>query len=153
FIRGTVFGVVQVQTDSFERETLTALGILGEKLPQMQLRNRLVVGSKRLPGGRFDRALFDLRLRVCSHSYTPFIAIRSVISEVVAPRKMGILCRAPNAFQACQTISCGSHQCRSRCNYVNGNPLHQIFEAAFSGEALPKPRLLQHAQNVQSDAT
>jgi hypothetical protein len=42
-VGNAVLGVVQVQADSFKRQPLPALGIVGEKFPQMKFRNCFVM--------------------------------------------------------------------------------------------------------------
>src|SRR6266581_1439985 len=61
-------------------------------------------------------------------------------------------CAAPGALEALQPIGRGSNQRGTRCDDVNGNPLHQVFEAALSNECLHEPWFLQRIQQVECDA-
>src|SRR6267154_2444618 len=58
----------------------------------------------------------------------------------------------PDALQALQP-KCGSSDQRcARCNDVNRNPVHQVFEASFSTKGLHESRFPQSGQQVQRDA-
>src|SRR6266404_3181384 len=61
-------------------------------------------------------------------------------------------CATPDALQALQPKCGSSDQRRARCNDVNRNALHQVFEASFSAEGLHESRFLQSVQQVQCDA-
>src|SRR3989454_1745994 len=111
FVGDAILRVIEVDPGSLRRHPLATLGIIREKLAEMEFPNLLSVGFERLPCRAFDGAIPGEWFDALFHVLVPFVSYWLVGNEPLVARKVAD-CRPPKG----ETLRETRWRCRPRGN-------------------------------------